>query len=66
MACYVCIYKSNTKYFHVLYTKRQVAEMTIHDAQSELRYPPKMTWTAVAVEIGIIAFAIVIFVAAAG
>lgn len=40
--------------------------MTIHDAQSALRYPPKMTWTAVAVEIAIIAFAIVILVAAAG
>ncbi|MDX1344571.1 MAG: hypothetical protein R3179_01645 [Sedimenticolaceae bacterium] len=40
--------------------------MTIYDAQSELRYPPKMTWTAVAVEIGIIAFALVILVVAAG
>lgn len=40
--------------------------MTIYDAKSELRYPPKMTWTAVAAEIGIIAFALVILVVAAG
>jgi hypothetical protein len=40
--------------------------MTIHDAQSELRYPPKMTWTAVAAEIGIIALALVILTVAAG
>lgn len=46
--------------------KRKVAEMTIHDAQSELRYPPKMTWTAVAAEIGIIALALVILMVATG
>ena len=40
--------------------------MTIHDAQSELRYPPKMTWTAVAVEICVIAFALVILMVATG
>ena len=40
--------------------------MTIYDAKSELRYPPKMTWIAVATEIGIIAFALVILVVATG
>jgi hypothetical protein len=40
--------------------------MTIHDAKSELRYPPKMSWTAVAAEIGIIAFALVILIVLTG
>jgi hypothetical protein len=40
--------------------------MTIHDAKSELRYPPKMTWLAIATEIGVIALALIILTAAAG
>ncbi|MEJ2308752.1 MAG: hypothetical protein P8Z78_05450 [Gammaproteobacteria bacterium] len=40
--------------------------MTIYTAQSELRYPPKMTWLAVATEIGVIAVALIILLAAAG
>jgi hypothetical protein len=40
--------------------------MTIYDAKSELRYPPKITWLTVAVEVGFIALAMIILLAVAG
>ena len=40
--------------------------MTIYDAKSELRYPPKMTWFTVVVELGVIALALIILLAFAG